>query len=165
LVNPTFLKGALNMSEPVTQSVVVRKATSADRTEMIRLMKGYLDFYQRPYPEESKLNHLLDTLERQPERGLQFIAELDGKGIGFATLYSTFSSLRAQEAMVMNDLFVEPAYRGTGAGRVLFEACKLHVYNNGYAFMEWVTAADNETAQKFYERQGAERGKWVPYSI
>lgn len=153
------------MSETLTGQVVVRQTTPADRTEMIRLIKGYLDFYERPHPEESKLHDLLDTLEHQPERGLQFVAELDGQAVGFATLYSTFSTLRAQQAMVMNDLFVEPQYRSHGVGQVLFAACHDHVRNNGYAFMEWVTAQDNHGAQKFYDRQGAERGTWVPYSI
>lgn len=147
------------------ETVRVRRVTRDDRSEIIRLMKGYLDFYERPYPEDSKLHALLDTLERQPERGLQFIAEVEGQAVGFATLYSTFSSLRAQEAMVMNDLFVDPQYRGTGAGHALFEACKQFVRENGYAFMEWVTAQDNHLAQRFYDRQGAQRSTWVTYSI
>lgn len=145
--------------------VTVRQTTREDRPQMIRLMKGYLDFYQREHPPEHQMHKLLDTLEEQPRRGLQFIAEVDGKAAGFATLYTTFSTLSCQEAMVMNDLFVDPDMRASGVGYQLFEACRKHVIENGYAYMEWVTATDNETAQRFYERQGATRSSWVMYSI
>ncbi|MGZ6503364.1 MAG: N-acetyltransferase family protein, partial [Tumebacillaceae bacterium] len=131
-------------------NVTVRQTTREDRDEVIRLMKGYLDFYKVDHPADSKLHDLLDTLEAAPERGLQFIAEVDGAAVGFATLYSTFSTLRAQKAMVMNDLFVDPSQRSTGVGHALFQACKAYVQENGYAFMSWETAHDNETAQRFY---------------
>ncbi|MGZ4164903.1 MAG: N-acetyltransferase family protein [Tumebacillaceae bacterium] len=146
-------------------NVTVRQTTREDRDEVIRLMKGYLDFYKVEHPADSKLHDLLDTLEAAPERGLQFIAEVDGTAVGFATLYSTFSTLRAQKAMVMNDLFVDPSQRSTGVGHALFQACKAYVQENGYAFMSWETAHDNETAQRFYDREGGQRGNWVSYSI
>jgi GNAT superfamily N-acetyltransferase len=132
---------------------------------MLRLLKAYLDFYERPYPPDENLHRLLDTLADQPARGLQFIAEADGQGVGFATLYSTFSTLRAQEAMVLNDLFVDPHVRGAGIGHELFETCRRHVEQNGYAFLEWVTAPDNTAAQRFYERHGATRSPWLVYSL
>lgn len=146
-------------------SATIRRTTRHDRAEMIRLLKAYLDFYQREHPADEQLHHLLDTLEQQPQRGLQFLAEQDGRAVGFATLYTTFSTLRAQEAMVLNDLFVEPETRGTGVGHLLFEACRQHVEANGYAFLEWVTAPDNLTAQRFYEQHGASRSPWLVYSI
>jgi GNAT superfamily N-acetyltransferase len=145
--------------------VRVRQTTREDRDEVIRLMKGYLDFYQVQHPADAKLHDLLDTLEAQPERGLQFIAEVDGVAVGFATLYSTFSTLRAQKAMVMNDLFVAPDQRTSGVGHALFQACKQYVEENGYAFMSWETAEDNHTAQRFYDKEGGKRGTWVSYSI
>ncbi|KEO82582.1 GNAT family N-acetyltransferase [Tumebacillus flagellatus] len=146
-------------------AVTVRRTTRDDRALVLPLIKGYLDFYEVAHPADEKLHALLDTLELQPERGLQFIAEVDGKPVGFATLYSTFSTLRAQKAMVMNDLFVLPEARKHGVGQALFQACANYVKDNGYAFMEWVTASDNETAQRFYEAQGATRGTWVGYSV
>lgn len=153
------------MTESTANQVIVRQTTREDRADVLRLMKGYLDFYQVEHPADSKLHDLLDTLEAQPERGLQFLAEVDGEAVGFATLYSKFSTLRAQKVMVMNDLFVAPEYRKHGVGHALFQACKQHVQENGYAFMEWVTAPDNITAQNFYDREGGKRGPWVPYSI
>jgi GNAT superfamily N-acetyltransferase len=148
-----------------TKNITVRQTTREDRAEVIRLMKGYLDFYNVEHPVDSKLHDLLDTLEAQPERGLQFLAEVDGVAVGFATLYSTFSTLRAQMAMVMNDLFVDPNQRASGVGHALFQACKQYVEEHGYAFMSWTTAEDNHTAQRFYDREGGKRDTWVSYSV
>lgn len=146
-------------------AVTVRLTTQEDRALILPLIKGYLDFYEVAHPADEKLHDLLDTLARQPERGVQFIAELDGEPVGFATLYSTFSTLRAQHAMVMNDLFVKAEARKHGVGQALFKACEHYVRDNGYAFLEWVTARDNETAQRFYDAQGAKRSDWIVYSV
>jgi len=149
----------------IDNHTLVRQATNADRSEMIRLMKLYFDFYGVTHPNDDNIHALLDVLLLSSERGIQFICEYEGKAIGFATLYATFSSLRAQKAMIMNDLFVESTYRGKGLGKALFQHCLAYVKQHGYAYMEWVTASDNGIAQKFYEKQGAERSSWVVYSL
>jgi ribosomal protein S18 acetylase RimI-like enzyme len=65
---------------------------------------------------------------------------------------------------VMNDLFVDPAVRSRGVGAALFDASLAYATDRGYARLDWVTAADNHGAQRFYERHGGRRGQWVSYS-
>ncbi|MBL0385172.1 GNAT family N-acetyltransferase [Tumebacillus sp. ITR2] len=129
------------------------------------LMKEYIvDFYQRPEPPKKRLAELIELL-REEERGVQFVAERDGKLIGFATLYFTFSTLRAQKTTVMNDLYVVESERGSGAAVALFQQCESYTKSNGYAFMTWETAQDNHRAQRFYEKMGGVKGDWLTYSI
>ena len=153
------------MNKTQVEKCAVRPTTLSDQPEIIRLMKQYYDFYQVAHPEEKKIKTLLNTLVSHPERGVQFIAKINEISVGFATLYSTFSSLQAQPAMVMNDLFVDPKYRKKGVGEALYQCCRTFTKENGYAFMEWVTANDNIIAQRFYEKQGAKRSMWISYSI
>lgn len=143
----------------------IRPATPHDRPALTALMKEYItDFYHRPEPPQTQIDDLLDTLFQQ-ERGLQFVAEKDGVLIGFATLYFTFSTLRAQKTTIMNDLYVIESERGTGVAAGLFEQCATYTRENGFAFMSWETAHDNHRAQRFYEKMGGERGDWLSYSI
>jgi GNAT superfamily N-acetyltransferase len=141
----------------------IRKVTDNDLGEMIRLMVEYIEFYQHPVPSASRLNELIRTLLKG-EQGVQFIAEHNGRGVGFATLYYMFSTLRAQKVTEMNDLYVMEAFRGTSAAAQLFEACYEFSKNQAFGFMAWKTAGDNKRAQRFYEKMGGQPGDWIRYS-
>jgi ribosomal protein S18 acetylase RimI-like enzyme len=144
--------------------VRVRPATLEDRTSVVELIKGYFAFYHAPFPGETKLGALLDALQSDPDRGIQLVAEADGRLAGFATLYSCYDTLIADRILVMNDLFVDPDSRNEGIGAALFDASLAYASARGYARLDWVTAQDNRAAQRFYERHGGRRGPWVSFS-
>jgi GNAT superfamily N-acetyltransferase len=144
--------------------MVVRPAKHEDRPQLIELMKGYFAFYRTPFPADHKIEALLDALERDPDRGVQLVVDAEGRLQGFATLYTCLDTLIADRILVMNDLFVDPAVRSRGVGAALFDASLAYATAHGYARLDWVTAADNRDAQRFYDRHGGRRGPWVSYS-
>ena len=85
--------------------------------------------------------------------------------MGFATLYFTWSTLRADRIAILNDLYLDDRARGTGAAAALFSAALTVARKRGCAEMEWQTAVDNHRAQAFYAKMGGTRGPWVSYSI
>jgi GNAT superfamily N-acetyltransferase len=146
-------------------SLVIRTVEKNDLNELTDLMYQYIvDFYKRPKPPIDKVHNLIKTLIEK-QRGIQYIAEQDGKLIGFATLYFSFSTTKADKITIMNDLFVIENARGTGVAQKLFKSCENFTKENGYAHMAWVTATDNKRAQKFYDKMGGAIGNWLNYSI
>jgi GNAT superfamily N-acetyltransferase len=144
--------------------MVVRPAEPEDRPQLLELIKGYFAFYRTPFPGGSKVEALLDLLERDPGRGVQLVADEGGHLQGFASLYACLDTLVADRILVMNDLFVDPSLRSRGIGAALFNASLSYATAHGYARLDWVTAADNHDAQRFYERHGGRRGPWISYS-
>jgi GNAT superfamily N-acetyltransferase len=144
--------------------VVVRSAEPEDRPQLLELIKGYFAFYRVTYPSGSKVEHLLDLLDRDPGLGIQLVAEEKGRLQGFASLYACLDTLVADRILVMNDLFVDPSLRNRGIGAALFDASLAYATAHGYARLDWVTAADNDDAQRFYDRHGGRRGPWISYS-
>lgn len=145
--------------------VVVRRARFADTDQLCRLLTEYIvDFYRHPRPPDEKLRALVQTLLQRVE-GIQFVAAHSDALVGFATLYFTYSTLRAQKVTIMNDLYVTEDFRGSGVGTALFNACHAFTRENGFAYMTWETARDNHRAQRFYEQMGARRSAWIAYSI
>jgi GNAT superfamily N-acetyltransferase len=145
---------------------VIATVTEADLTELLPLMRGYCDFYGVS-PTDEELLAVSRALIADPEReGTQLIARDDeGTAIGFATIFWSWETLGARRIGVMNDLFVTPAARGTGTGRMLIEACLERARAHGAGALEWQTARDNARARALYEGMGAIREEWIDYSL
>jgi len=150
----------------MSQEVFIRKATQQDITQLYPLMIEYIvDFYEQPKPKEEELKGLMEHLLNNPASGLQFVAEFEGKLVGFATLYFTFSTLRVKRQAVLNDLFVKADIRGKKVGEKLFLTCLQYIRENGFCSMTWETAKDNVVAQSLYNKMGGEISPWLFYEI
>jgi GNAT superfamily N-acetyltransferase len=138
----------------------------ADLDDLLPLMRGYCDFY-KVSPGDEDLLALSRALIADPDReGVQLIArDPDGRALGFATIYWSWSTSDAARLGVMNDLFVTEAARGSGAAQALIEACRRQCASRGIKRLSWQTAPDNARAQAVYERVGATRESWIDYWI
>src|SRR5438046_5124646 len=143
--------------------MVVRPAEAEDRPQLLELIRGYFAFYRVPFPAGSKVEAMVDLLQRDSTLGVQLVAEEGGRLHGFASLYACLDTLIADRILVMNDLFVDPSSRNRGTGAALFDASLAYVSAHGYARLDWVTAEDNRDAQRFYDRHGGRRGPRVSY--
>jgi RimJ/RimL family protein N-acetyltransferase len=137
-----------------------------DLADLLPLMRGYCDFYETE-PSDEQLLALSRALIADPEReGVQLIARgHDGEPIGFATIFWTWSTASAARIGTMNDLYVAPEGRGSGAADALIRACTERVRDHGGIRLEWQTALDNHRAQAVYERVGGHREQWLDYSL
>jgi GNAT superfamily N-acetyltransferase len=147
--------------------VTIGVVREEDLAELLPLVRGYLDFYEVAPTDEDMLA-LSRALIANPElEGVQFIARADdGRAIGFASLFWTWSTTRGGRLGVMNDLFVAPEGRGTGAAEALIEACRARCEQRGAIALEWQTAADNHRAQAVYDRIGGQKSdRWLDYTL
>jgi GNAT superfamily N-acetyltransferase len=148
---------------PLTVDVV----TEDDLPELLPLVRAYLDFYEVNPSDESMLV-LSRALIADPElEGVQFIArDDDRRPIGFASLFWTWATTRGGRLGVMNDLFVAPEGRGSGAAEALIEACRQRCVQRGAVALDWQTAADNHRAQAVYDRVGGQKStRWLDYTL
>ena len=138
----------------------------ADLGELLPLLRGYADFYEVS-PSDEALLELSRALIADPEReGMQFLArDGEGRAIGFATVYWLWSTTSATRIGLMNDLFVAPEGRGSGAAEALIERCRAACRERGASKLTWQTAKDNARAQAVYDRIGGERQEWLDYSL
>jgi GNAT superfamily N-acetyltransferase len=145
--------------------IEIRRVGEGDLPELLPLMRGYCDFYEVS-PSDDQLLALARALIADPEcEGVQLLARNGGEAVGFATIYWSWATTIASRIGVMNDLFVAPTARGTGAAEQLIHACVEECREHGAAELTWQTARDNERAQRVYDRVGAKRSRWVDYSL
>jgi GNAT superfamily N-acetyltransferase len=132
--------------------VNVRRAGPEDLALLVPLYDGYRQFYRQPSDPALAERFLRDRLARGDS--VIFLAEDHSGALGFTQLYPIFSSVSAAPAWVLNDLFVAPRARRSGAGRALLERARQHGLETGARWLSLSTGRDNLQAQALYEKLG-----------
>jgi GNAT superfamily N-acetyltransferase len=143
--------------------VTIDRVAVSDLDALLPLMRAYCDFYEVS-PSDEALLAMSRALIADPEReGVQLLARSGGHAVGFATIFWSWATTSAERIGIMNDLYVAPEGRGTGAAEALIEACRAECATRGAGKLTWQTALDNERAIKVYDRVGATREQWIDY--
>jgi GNAT superfamily N-acetyltransferase len=146
--------------------VAISPATEADLDDALALFAGYQTFYTGTAQGDERNRRFLARFVGGADAGLLLLArDGDGRAVGLANLYWTFSSTTAADHVLLNDLFVAEAARGSGVGGRLIEAARDVARERGSTYLSWQTALENRTAQRLYERTGAERSAWFEYEL
>jgi GNAT superfamily N-acetyltransferase len=141
-------------------SVVVRPVTEPDRERWAELYRGYAAFYEVPPPDLDRLWSRVTALGEIE----CLVAELDGDVVGLVHVRAFARPLEGDWAGFLDDLFVDPAHRGSGAGEALLEHLRGLAAERGWGVVTWITGADNHVARRLYDRL-AERQEWVTYDM
>ena len=83
------------------------------------------------------------------------IGRIDGEIGGFALFFHNFSTFLARPGLWLEDLFVDPSYRGQGLGKALLVALAGLARERGCGRFEWAVLDWNAPAIGFYETLGA----------
>jgi ribosomal protein S18 acetylase RimI-like enzyme len=132
--------------------------------EVLPLIRAYKEFYNVAEISDDRNAEFFAQFGESSAVGCQFIYRESGKVIGFATVYFSFTSTITSKVAVLNDLYTVPNSRGKGVGRQLIEHCRNYAANNGAARLQWVTAQDNEQAQKLYDSMNTGKSTWHFYT-
>lgn len=138
-------------------SVDVRPLTPADRAGWEPLWRGYQTFYGRVLPQA-----MIDLSWRRfmdPETPLDAFGAFDGdRLIGIAHTVRHLATSFEAPFCYLNDLFVDPATRGSGAGRALIEAVYAFAMAQDCDRVYWSTHETNATAMRLYDRIAEKSG-------
>ena len=133
--------------------------------EALPLFAGYQRFYGAE-PDDDRNRAFFERFVDPSPHGLLLGAWDRGQLVGFACLYWTQSSIAAADIVYLSDLFVAPDARRLGAGTALLNACLDVAQGRGAHHLEGLTATDNLTAQRVYDRvPGVERSAWYGYEV
>ena len=142
--------------------VVVRSVEAEDRSDWERLFVAYGVFYETTF-DADVLSGVWGWLTDDSHEVSALVA-VDGSGalVGFAHYRRLADTFTAGPGWFLDDLYVAPSARGAGAATALIDAVAEHAAANGGGTLRWITAADNHTAQRVYDRVAA-RATWVTY--
>jgi GNAT superfamily N-acetyltransferase len=132
----------------------VRPILPEDEPAWRALWRGYLAFYETALPEEIYAASFarLSSADVADYQGL--IALKDGEPVGLAHYIFHRHGWQIENICYLQDLYVAPEARGTGAGRALIEAVYAGADAAGTPNVYWLTQEFNTTARRLYDRVG-----------
>jgi GNAT superfamily N-acetyltransferase len=144
-------------------SVVARPVEERDADAWRRLFRDYGVFYETSF-DEAQLDHVWGLLMTEGSGVDALVAEVAGTVVGIAHYRSHPDTFSAGRDWYLDDLFTDPSARGAGVASALIERLRELARASGPGTLRWITAADNTTAQRVYDRL-ANRTTWVTYEV
>jgi GNAT superfamily N-acetyltransferase len=134
---------------------MIRPATRADVPTILRFVRELADYEREPDAVEASEETLALALFGEHPAAEAVIAEAGGEPVGFALFFHNFSTWTGRRGLYLEDLYVTPEARGSGAGKALLAHLAGLALDRGCARFEWSVLDWNAPAIGFYRALGA----------
>lgn len=146
--------------------LTIRDAQASDTLTILNFVKDLARYEKAEHEVKATEAHIESTLFGEKPKVHAVICEQDSQPVGFAVYFYNYSTWLGQNGIYLEDLYVSPESRGSGAGKALLKhIAKIAVENNCGRF-EWSVLDWNEPAIQFYQSLGAKPlDEWIGYRL
>lgn len=116
------------------------------------------DFSANSVKQKSAVKAILAA----PEHGQILLLKLDNQVAGMVSLLYLISTAMGGKVAMLEDMIIAASFRSQGLGQQLLRGAIDFAREQGCLRITLLTDADNEGAQRFYQRQGFVRSAMVP---
>ena len=150
----------------MASTIRIRQATAEDSSLIIRFITE-LAIYENAEHEviatQSDIEHSLFGRESSTHA---VICNVDNEPVGYAVYFFNYSTWLGKHGLYLEDLYVSPEHRGTGAGKALLKHLAKIAVSRNCGRLEWSVLDWNEPAIQFYRSLGAKsQDEWVGYRL
>ena len=142
-----------------------RYAERKDTALILDFIRG-LAQYEKMENEVVATEELLEEWIFDKQKAEVIFAIVDEKEIGFALFFHNFSTFLGRAGIYLEDLYVQPQYRGQGYGKAILKQLAKIAVERGCGRLEWWCLDWNQSSIDFYLSLGAEPMEdWTVYRI
>ena len=146
----------------MTKPVTIVRGLGDRREAWERLYAAYAEFYavEQTAAMRARVHGWIE------DGALTCFLALDaeGRALGFAHAREFLRPLSATRGGYLDDLFDDPAARGSGVAEALFSALGEEARARGWSVVRWITRETNYRARALYDRL-AQRTPWITYDL
>jgi GNAT superfamily N-acetyltransferase len=135
--------------------VRVRPIAPDDVAAVVGLVRELAEYEKAPDEARMTEEQLSAALFGDSPMLFGHVAEAGGRVVGMALWFLNFSTWRGTHGVYLEDLYVQPAHRGSGLGRELLRTLADLCVQRGYGRLEWSVLDWNTPSIDFYRAAGA----------
>ena len=147
------------------QKLTFRAAQCGDEEKILFFIRA-LAKYEKMENEVVATPELLREWIFDKQKAEVIFPMADGKEIGFALFFHNFSTFLGRAGLYLEDLFIQPEYRGKGYGKATLRELARIAVERGCGRLEWYCLDWNRPSIDFYLSLGAKPlDEWTTYRL
>jgi len=147
-------------------SVKIRSAEISDLPVILQFIHDLAKYEKAPNEVVLSISDLEQSLFGTNPQVYCLIAELENEVTGFAVWHLNYSTWLGKHGIYLEDLYVDPKYRGQGHGKALLRKLAQICVERGYKRLQWWVLDWNQSAIDFYKSIGAEpMDQWTVFRV
>lgn len=143
-------------AETSLMTVHIRPARLEDAGRILELIIELADYERARHEVVASLADIERSLFSPEATAKALICERDGQVIGYAVYFFSYSTWLGSNGIYLEDLYITPDQRGSGAGKQLLRHIAREACDKGCGRLEWSVLDWNEPAIQFYRSIGAQ---------
>lgn len=144
----------------------IRAATIDDAPQIMQFIIELAEYEKARDEVKASVEDIDQSLFSDSAKAKALICEFDGRAIGFAVYFYNYSTWLGRNGIYLEDLYITPSSRGSGAGKALLKYLAKKAVDDGCGRFEWNVLDWNTSAIEFYESFGAKaQNEWVGYRL
>ena len=136
-----------------------------DKEDWQTLFKAYADFYKTQI-EQDAIDRVWAWLQDPDHQFEGLLVRNESKRvIGFVHFRACPRSLSGGEIGFVDDLFIAPDVRGSGAADAVIAELQSIALQRGWSFLRWITQHFNERGRGFYDKYTSGPSDFIVYQL
>ena len=145
---------------------MIRYAVHEDAPRILHLIKDLAEYEKAPLEAKATLEQINESLFSDNPHAFCHVVEVDGTVVGISIWFLNYSTWIGKPGIYLEDLYIDPAYRGKGLGLALLKELAKICLERDYERLQWWVLDWNEPSIEFYKSLGAEAmDEWTVYRV
>jgi GNAT superfamily N-acetyltransferase len=147
-------------------SLTIRTAVREDAATLLGFIRELAIYEKAEHEVAATVESIEESIFGSRSVTQALVCERDGQAIGMAIWFFSYSTWQARNGLYLEDLYVTPSARGSGAGKAMLKRLAQIALENDCGRFEWSVLDWNEPAIKVYDAIGAEpQTEWIRYRL
>lgn len=147
-------------------TIHIRPATASDAPLILRFITELAVYEKAEHEVVAGAKDIEKSLFCAGAPAKALICEMNGEPVGYCVYFFSYSTWLGKQGLYLEDLYVSPASRGSGAGKLMLRHLAQIACETGCGRFEWSVLDWNEPAIGFYKSIGANpQSEWVRYRL